>query len=49
MNAILLKKIPTIIRHIPFHLMKPIKPKEVVRCLCKDCIIKFARQLPTKI
>lgn len=42
MNRVLIKKVPTIIRHIPFHLMKPIKPKEVVMCLCKECIKKIS-------
>lgn len=32
-----IKKRPTIIRHIPFHLMKPIMPNEFLMCLCKDC------------
>ena len=31
------KKLPVIIRHIPFYLMKPIMPNEVVMCLCKKC------------
>ena len=30
-------KVPVIIRHIPFDLMKPIRPNEFVMCLCKDC------------
>lgn len=40
MNEIVKKainKVPTIIRHIPIHLMKPIKPNEFVMCLCKEC------------
>ena len=31
------KKLPVIIRHIPFRLMKPIRTNELVMCLCKQC------------
>ena len=30
------------VRHIPFHLMKPIRPREIVQCLCADCLKRFS-------